>query len=220
MRWLAIDTSSGSAVGVVEQVDDELVVRAQAYAEDPRAHVEDLAPMVQRCLAQSGWRARQLDAIVVGTGPALFTGLRIGIATATSLARSVGCAAYGVCSLDGIALQHPGAAVVVTDARRGEVYWAGYQPENGIPGALVLTHPPSVGAVTEAQAWAQRHQATLVGPAVGLYQLQGQAQLRVRATPLVQRVQYRLAHGDLAPLTPQYLRRPDIHSTGARKRVS
>ena len=75
---------------------------------------------------------RQLELIVVGTGPGSFTGLRVAVATALGLARGNGAALYGVPS--GAALCWRELAVgeqaaVVLDARQGELYFAHYQRE-------------------------------------------------------------------------------------------
>ena len=67
--------------------------------------------------------------MVAGTGPGPYTGLRVGLVTAAAFADAVGVPTYGVCSLDAIAAacaDEP-ALLVVTDARRREVYWAHYE---------------------------------------------------------------------------------------------
>src|SRR5256885_5692579 len=64
-----------------------------------------------------------LDAVVAGLGPGPFTGLRVGVVPAATLAGARGLPAVGVCSLDAIGT---GARTVVTDARRKEIYWATY----------------------------------------------------------------------------------------------
>ena len=65
----------------------------------------------------------------MGTGPATFTGLRVGLVTARTLAYAWAVPVEGVCSLDAIGAVH-GTCTVVTDARRREVYWARY--DNGV----------------------------------------------------------------------------------------
>ena len=68
-----------------------------------------------------------LDAVVVGCGPGPFTGLRVGMATAAAYGQALGIAVHGVCSLDAIGIDTAGEVLVVTDARRREVYWARYR---------------------------------------------------------------------------------------------
>ncbi|MFD4431052.1 tRNA (adenosine(37)-N6)-threonylcarbamoyltransferase complex dimerization subunit type 1 TsaB [Nocardia sp. NPDC058497] len=99
---------------------------------DARAHAEVLTPQILECLAEAGVRRDELDALVVGVGPGPFTGLRVGMATAAAFGDALGLPVHGVCSLDAIAAdtageqREAGELLVVTDARRREVYWARY----------------------------------------------------------------------------------------------
>ena len=96
---LGIDTASLVSVGLAR---DGHVLAAEVVA-DPRGHVEQLTPLVARVCAGAGVRIVDLDRIVVGLGPGPFTGLRVGIVTARTLALVGGSALHGVCSLDVIA---------------------------------------------------------------------------------------------------------------------
>lgn len=126
---LGIDTATDVRAGVAR---DGQVVAADVFA-DRRAHAEQLLPLVQRVLAAAGAAPKDLTGIVVGVGPGPFTGLRVGVAAAVTLAEALGIPVRGACSLDVIALDwagHPDSPgtefVVVADARRREVYWAHY----------------------------------------------------------------------------------------------
>ena len=107
--------------------------------------------MIAEVLADAGVDRRELTSVVVGTGPAPFTGLRVGLVTARTLALALGIPARGVPSLDAIALRasrpcRAGTEVLVaTDARRREVYWSRYRVV-GAGRIEVLVHPPSGGA--------------------------------------------------------------------------
>ena len=90
-----------------------------------------------------------LDAVVVGCGPGPFTGLRAGMATAAAYGHALGIPVHGVCSLDAIGLLTTGETLVVTDARRREVYWARYRD-----GAR--TDGPSVNAPADVDPGAAR----------------------------------------------------------------
>ena len=68
-----------------------------------------------------------VDAVVVGCGPGPFTGLRVGMATAAAYGHALHVPVHGVCSLDALGNQTHGEVLVVTDARRREVYWARYR---------------------------------------------------------------------------------------------
>lgn len=120
---LVIDTSSAAVVTGVVAVDDRLSVVAERAPIAARGHGELLAAGIADCLDAAGLTPRDIGAVVAGDGPGPYTSLRIGLVTAAAFADAVGAPTYGVCSLD--AVPAPGA-LVVTDARRHEVYWARY----------------------------------------------------------------------------------------------
>ena len=125
MLVLAIDTSSAAvSAALVEVGSDAVEVLAAHDVVNARGHGEYLAPMIAACLGDR--RPAALEAIVVGTGPGPFTGLRVGLVTAAVMSDVLGIPAYGVCSLDALA-DEPGELLVATDARRKEVYWARYR---------------------------------------------------------------------------------------------
>ncbi len=154
MNWvLGIDTSHHVAVGLA--CDGEPVDRL--VVTDTRAHVEALMPTVEQLLAHHGIGLPDLTAIAVGMGPGPFTGLRVGVATAHTLAAIGGIPLRRVCSLDVLARQWddaPAEFVVALDARRKELYWARYaagrrhdEPQVGPPASL--PHLPVTGPVPE-----------------------------------------------------------------------
>lgn len=129
MLVLVLDTATPAVTAAVVEVDGERARLLAARATvDPRAHAETLAPNLLACLAESGVGMREVDAVVCGTGPGPYTGLRVGMATAAALGDALGVHVHGVCSLDGIggAAVEQGELLVVTDARRREVYAARY----------------------------------------------------------------------------------------------
>lgn len=143
MTWtLAIDTSFHVAVGLARDgvpVDSTVVP-------DTRAHAEALVPAVQE-LCRRHVPLTDVEEFVVGMGPGPFTGLRVGVAAAWTLAVLADRQPHGVCSLDVLALQWGDAApaefIVASDARRNELYWARYvagtrqgDPQVGAPGEL------------------------------------------------------------------------------------
>ncbi len=132
MLLLAIDTAT-SAITVA--LHDGESVLAESTTLDARGHGEYLAPGVLDVLTRAGRAAADVSAVVVGTGPGPFTGLRVGLVTARTFAFARGVPVFGVCSLDAMAHQAwlegvlgdaGQSCVVATDARRKEVYWARY----------------------------------------------------------------------------------------------
>ena len=122
---LGIDTSARVSVGLADG-DKVLVSRVVG---DTRSHVELLAQTVAEVVAEAGVTLSDVGRIGVGVGPGPFTGLRVGIATALVLGEALDVPVTGVCSLDAVGLAADafgGEFVVVTDARRHEVYWARY----------------------------------------------------------------------------------------------
>ena len=139
MLVLAVDTSTPAVTaGVCRLVDTadgpSVTALASRVTVDARAHAELLTPHILDCLAEAGLAPPALDAVVVGTGPGPFTGLRVGMVTAAAFADAIGRPVYGVCSLDALAARARAAGadgdlVVVTDARRREAYHARYSPD-------------------------------------------------------------------------------------------
>lgn len=168
---LALDTSTPSLVtGLVTGLvidraigaDADSVATAQSLdtaraventVDNTRAHNELLMPKIMELLDSTGTQMNELAAIVVGCGPGPFSGLRVGMATASGLGHALGIKVYGVCSHDAIAWRalneplnehsgatnngapgvlvdgtagHDGGLLVATDARRRETYWARY----------------------------------------------------------------------------------------------
>ena len=197
---LALDTSTPAVTaGVVRLDGTECAVLAARVTVDARAHAERLTPNVLAALADAGLAMADLDAVVVGCGPGPFTGLRAGMATAGAYGHALGIPVHGVCSLDAIGVQTTGEILVVTDARRREVYWARYR--DGVrTGGPAVNAPADVDPGTaHAVAGSPEHAACF-----------GLAVCRpVYPTPagLVRAVSDWSA--DPAPLVALYLRRPD-----------
>jgi tRNA threonylcarbamoyladenosine biosynthesis protein TsaB len=126
MLTLALETSARPPSIAVAR--DE-IVRSAALALD-RSHASDLLTSVDRLFREIGARPAELGAVIVGTGPGSYTGLRVGIATAFGLAKGSGAALFGVPSSETIAFANlaPGAeGVVLIDARQDELYYAHYR---------------------------------------------------------------------------------------------
>ncbi|GED97239.1 tRNA (adenosine(37)-N6)-threonylcarbamoyltransferase complex dimerization subunit type 1 TsaB [Gordonia crocea] len=142
-RILVIDTATHAMVtGVAVIGAAGVTVAASRVVADQRRHAETLTSLMRECLDESGWRGADLDAVVVGCGPGPFTGLRVGMATAAAYGDALGIPVYGVCSLDAIAAavgdRAASSVLVVTDARRREVYSARYADGERVDGPGVM----------------------------------------------------------------------------------
>lgn len=195
---LTIDTASPAvSAGVVRRAGSTATTLAERVTVDARAHAEQLTPNVLGALADAGLTVEDLDAVVVGCGPGPFTGLRVGMASAAAFGHALGIPVYGVCSLDAIGVYTEGDVLVVTDARRREVYWARYRDGVRSAGPAVAA-PAEVPADAETVAGSPEHTVLFDLPRLD----------PVYPTPagLVAAVP---DWADPAPLIPLYLRRPD-----------
>jgi tRNA threonylcarbamoyl adenosine modification protein YeaZ len=136
---LAFDTATPHVTVALH--DGERVVAEYSSAEAMK-HGEMLAPGIADVLAQAGATSRDVTAVAVGVGPGPFTGLRVGLVTARTMALALGIPVYGVCSLDVIAAEAMDAGhdefLVATDARRKEVYLARYASRHRVGGPDVV----------------------------------------------------------------------------------
>lgn len=222
MHVLVVDTATPAVTVAVAEIDGTTVsARSVQVTVNPRAHGELLAPGIRTALSEAGIGMPDLGAVVAGIGPGPYTGLRVGLVTATAIGHVLGIPTYGVCSLDGIGATRPdsGRVVAATDARRREIYWRVY--ENGAP----ITEP----AVDRPDTVAERIVALGVGRALG----EGAARYAdVLHVPVTDQPSYpdpmvlaRLAADRVRagapsePLTPLYLRRPDAAIPTGRKPV-
>ncbi len=205
---LAIDTATPAVTAGVVRVDGDAVeVLAEQVTVDARAHAERLTPNIVDALRIAGVTVDQLDAVVVGCGPGPFTGLRVGMATAAAFGHALGVPVRGVCSLDAIAVGTSGDVLVVTDARRREVYWARYRDGRRIDGPAVNA-AADVPPGAEAVAGSPEHAA--------MFELPRLAPVYPTAAGLVAAVDDWVSEPE--PLVPLYLRRPDAKPSQAVSR--
>lgn len=210
---LAFDTATPLVTVALHDGDDVVV---ELTAERAMKHAEQLAPLIEQALAEAGLVRQDLTAIAVGVGPGPFTGLRVGLVTARTLAFALDLPVYGVCSLDVLAVEAVATGVVdtefvvATDARRKEVYLARYAADGErLDGpvvdkpAVLATDVPVVGPGGELYPEAFPRRVGPSAPSAG-WLARAVAEERV----------------ELRDPEPLYLRRPDAETPHAPKRVS
>lgn len=207
---LAFDTATPHVTVALHDGDSVVAI---FESEEAMRHGEMLAPGIVQVLTEAGVTARDLTAIAVGVGPGPFTGLRVGLVTARTLAFVRDIPVHGVCTLDILAAAGIDAGldgfVVATDARRKEVYLASYA------GGRRVSEPEVVKPVDA------RTDQPVVGRGALLYP---------EAFPNPAGPEHPLAsvlcdvvlneRFDLLEPNPLYLRRPDAAEPGKPKRVS
>jgi tRNA threonylcarbamoyl adenosine modification protein YeaZ len=210
---LALDTATPAVTAGLLRLPAEgtPTVLAERVTVDARAHGELLMPSVCAVLAAAGVRMGDLDAVVCGAGPGPFTGLRVGMVTAAALGDALGIPVYPVGSLDAIAYRAGAGTplLVVTDARRREVYWASY--DTGA--ALQRVAGPFVSKPADVPG-----NGPVVGPGAALYPdafPDAHPPLRPSAATLCRWVAENRPTGDPDPM---YLRRPDATEPAAAGR--
>ena len=207
MHVLALDTATPAVTaGVVELTADGYAARSVRVVHDARKHAELLMPGVLAACDEAGIALADLSAVVTGAGPGPFTGLRVGMVTAAALGDALGIPVHGVCSLDAIA-HGLGPVVVVTDARRREVYWSAYDHTGTRVAGPGLAKPADLDEAIRA-SWPD---------AVGWDRVTA---LSIPAWRLGALAADRLTSGaPFAEDAPLYLRDPDVTMPGAPKRV-
>ncbi|MEU8246990.1 tRNA (adenosine(37)-N6)-threonylcarbamoyltransferase complex dimerization subunit type 1 TsaB [Nonomuraea sp. NPDC048916] len=213
MLVLAFDTATPA---VTAALHDGRQVLAESTTIDARRHGELLAPTIEIVLREAGASLGDVTAIVAGSGPGPYTGLRVGLMTAQGLAVTLGVPAYGICTLDAVAygsgLSEPFLAA--TDARRKEVFWARYSdrrtrldgPFVDRPADVPVQGMPVVGAGADLYPEVLGESSGPPYPYAG--SLAALAAERIEAGTPLDRPR------------PIYLRRPDAVVPGAPKRVT
>ncbi|MFT4245148.1 MAG: tRNA (adenosine(37)-N6)-threonylcarbamoyltransferase complex dimerization subunit type 1 TsaB [Micrococcaceae bacterium] len=191
MKLLVLDTSSICQAAVV--TTDKVLSMAQVVS--MKHHAEEIANVANGALKEAG--IAKPDAILVGTGPGPFTGLRVGIATGQAVAFAWNIPLYGLMSHYGFAAG--GEFIALSDARRKEFYWSQFKDGRLVDGPQVakrdtLPDLPTVGFENEP-----------------LYTDAGI--LGVQALTLINDGK------DLSDINPYYLREPDAKVPNLKKKV-
>lgn len=168
MKVLAFDTSS-KALSVALLEEENLL--AELTLTIKKNHSITLMPTIEFLMASIDWKPTDLDRIVVAEGPGSYTGLRIAVATAKTLAQTLKIDLVGVSSLLALVPEEiEGLAIPVMDARRNHVYAGFYQedqlvyPEGHLSFEAVLERAKGAEKVTflgEVEAFREQIQEAL-----------------------------------------------------------
>jgi tRNA threonylcarbamoyladenosine biosynthesis protein TsaB len=165
MNIVVLDTSTDcSAIGLATETGTEYA----ASTEKARRHGRDLIPQLGALLAEAGLCPQDVNLIGVGLGPGSYTGLRVGVAAAKTLAYATGATVVGFDSLAAVACNAPPDALrvsVIGDAQRADVYVAEFR--RATAGDPLVAHRAS--QIEPISDWLARLEpGTLVlGPGLG-----------------------------------------------------
>jgi tRNA threonylcarbamoyladenosine biosynthesis protein TsaB len=221
MRLLALDTALAACSAAVLDTADGGIIASESLAMT-RGHAEALMPLLARVMQTSGLAFRDLDRIVVTTGPGSFTGMRVGIAAARGFGVATKVPVVGVTTLSAYAAPYLGTddrspVIVVIDARHSHVYLQAFAP-----GGRTLI-APRIAPLSEAVRAASEASSHIVGSAAQLVAT-GLAQtapppmtVDARDAPDIAWIAQMgaVAPDPQAPPKPQYLRAPDAQPQNA-----
>lgn len=199
MPTLALDTATPAISAALVDRDSVL---AEFSHEGAQAHGELLMPTVASAMDEARVERSEITDIVVGVGPGPFTGLRVGVVTALTLGDAWDVPVRGVCTLDGLAYQTDNHEfLVLTDARRREVYWAHYLNGRRVEGPGVATAADVAARFPDVPAYGRgAHLYATDVPSFG-----GAPDPRAASLALA----LYTGRAEELPVEPLYLRRPD-----------
>lgn len=124
------------------------------FSDTPRAHAQEMLPMVERVMRSAGISLNELDAIAFDQGPGSFTGLRICLSLAQGLSFGAQKRLIAVSSLEALAApcfadSTPELVISMLDARMGEIYWAAYQKQNNSSTGVLVE--PKLAKIEDAK---------------------------------------------------------------------
>ena len=219
MRAIAIETSGRQ--GSIATVEDGRLLAEEQFPPNFK-HAAGIISVIDRLTESHGWSPRDVQEVYVSAGPGSFTGLRVGITVAKTLAFALAAKLVAVPSTEVIAhnayegWQH---AIIVLDAKRGQIFTARYTNQNGQPTEAEEAH---LDTLADMLARAPRpvqligdgipfHQASIPTDDPGVIVLP-QPMWPPRAA-IVAQIGLRMARAgqftDPDKLTPLYIRRPE-----------
>lgn len=225
MNLLTLGVETSGLTGAVALRRDGQTIESVSLEQAGRRHAQTLVAEVDALLRRAGHTAQQLDAIAVSIGPGSFTGLRVGVVFAKTLAYATGCRLVAVDTFRAIAVASPAdvsEVFVVSDAQRGDLFVGRYLLGNA------RTGPQRQGeiGIESAEQFRERIQKSatsradlaITGPATGTLEFAQSASVKVlppelrqpRAEFIAELGEQQVLSGELCDpwqLEPFYLRR-------------
>ncbi|MFL5339402.1 MAG: tRNA (adenosine(37)-N6)-threonylcarbamoyltransferase complex dimerization subunit type 1 TsaB [Gemmataceae bacterium] len=176
-KLLLLDTSG--RIGRVAVATGDRLGQVRTL-DEARRHGRDLAPAIAALCAGQGWRVRDLDAVVVGCGPGSYTGLRVGLMSAKTVAYATGCTLLAIDSFAAIARQTPSPwsrVDVLSDAQQQQVYVQHWTRSGG---DWIAATPLAIQPISE---WLAALEPDVVVSGPGLRLCEGRLPARNPAAP-------------------------------------
>lgn len=206
MNYLLIDTSN-QPLSVALVKDD--IVEAEINSNEKRNHSAQLMPAVEKLFESASFPKNEVDAVVVAQGPGSYTGLRIGVTVAKTLAYSLDAKLYGVSSLKALAATIDSTSeddiVPIFDARREAVYAGVYRYERD---ELVETMPEQYITIQDLLAYLEERGAQPLFVGQDAEKLSDKLNGNVKAQLPHAKVMTKLINSpvDITTFTPNYLK--------------
>jgi tRNA threonylcarbamoyladenosine biosynthesis protein TsaB len=228
-RALAIETSG--QIGSIALADGGRVIAAETFPHGLR-HAAEIIPLIERQLRAHGLTVADLEHLYVSAGPGSFTGLRIGITVAKTLAFATGIKIVAVPTVRVLALNAPAEArhlIIVLDAKREQIFTARFERADGdwierepahldSLAAMIGRSPRPVHLLGEGIKFHEKfipQSGDVIVTAPGLWQARAEA---VVALGTILAAEEKFA--DPFTLTPLYIRRPEAEEKFEQHRSS
>lgn len=131
-KILLLETSGASGIVALGLGSTIVSLRILEIA---KRHVSDMAPAIAVMLKECGWEAKHLDAVATGIGPGSYTGLRIGLMSARTLAMMTGARLLGISTFEILAQHCLKASIakieIIADAQQDKIYAQRFENNNG-----------------------------------------------------------------------------------------
>jgi tRNA threonylcarbamoyladenosine biosynthesis protein TsaB len=148
-RGLAIETSG--RIGSLALAEDGRAVAEENFAHGLQ-HAAEIVPIIARMGDSRGWKPADIEEIYVSAGPGSFTGLRVGITVAKSLAFATSARIVAVPSVEVLARNAPAGwanLIVVLDAKRDQIFTASFENRANVP---VIREPAHLDSLAQMLA--------------------------------------------------------------------